>query len=487
MKMVIPSLVALPAILISGVIVAVAGSDDCDPRDQLPCACTAAGATFSDPEYNACFLGDVNFATKTQVDRLSTRAFIALNWPVARDGDGAVLAGQPDIFAPRAQDWTPVWASWKSTSDIFRGDAPPLGWDAHADTPAACRAVDVEAAMKRHPHADSIPASGAPRLLDEYLNPDGDALIDADGQPVRYDVIFNRQAHDYVVDNRLWDPRGLEDHLDAHGRLDMPSGAWPAGSADPGRRGAVILKTAWKVLSPDDDPDRFHKQWAWITPTIDDGGIRHDCDLRPVGLVGIHIVYKTVLMPEWSWATFEHKAVAPSWDQVGAAAVGMFPSGAPTPDWLFYSNDAPGAARLNARQRNAAAGVPARIVKTYPPGYYFGPVGALGAVEGDCGPANQEFRCLTESIGTIFADSVFRNYVLIGTQWREGDREEGGLLVPEILGNATMETFTHAESSCISCHRHAAPQHYGGNAPAYDFLYSFARDVSGRSIPIQGH
>ncbi len=474
----------------AGWLAAETSSGTCDPTDQLNCSCQAAGLKPGDVEYHACFLGDVNFATKTQVDRLSANAFIALNWPAAQNEAGTAIS-QPDIRAARSGDWTPVWTTWKSTNDIFRGNdafrsnEPPLAWDAPQPVPAACKDVDIAAAKARFSWADQIPTARAPRLLDEYVNPDGDALLDAQGQPVRYDVIFNRQAYDYIVANKLWDAYGLETFLDAKHQLDMPKGAWPASSADTGTRGAIALKTAWKVLSPSDDPGRFHKEWAWLTPTIAKGRVRHDCDLLPVGLVGMHITYKTNLMPEWSWASFEHVDVAPTWAEVGATDAGVLASGEAVPDWLFYARNSSDAARLNTPPKDATAGVPSRIVRTYPDGYYFGPVGAQGATTGSCAPSNQEFRCISGGIGGIFHDSVFRNYALIGTQWREGKREEGGILTPEILGNATMETFTQAESSCLSCHSHAAPR--GVKGPVYDFLYSFDRDVVGRSAPVQGN
>jgi len=474
----------LSAVLLSAGWNPAGAASNCDPADQLNCSCRAAGFKVDDPEFQACFLGDVNFATKTQVDRLSARTFIALNWPAARNEAGIAI-DRPDLRAARSGDWTPVWATWKSTNDIFRGDDPPLAWDAPQPVPAACETVDVNAAKARFPWADQISTARPPRLLDEYLNPDGDALLDASGQPVRYDVIFNRQAYDYIVENSLWDARGLETFLDAHGQLDMPEGTWPASSSDNGQRGAIALKTSWKVLAPSDDPGQFHKEWAWLTPTVGQGRMRHDCELVPVGLVGMHIVSKTTLMPEWSWATFEHIAVAPTWDEVGATDVGVFASGDAVPKWLFYTRGGAHSTRLNMPPKDATSGVPSRIVKAYPAGYYFGPVGVRGAVQGVCGATNQEFRCIAEGIDDIFTGSVFRNYALIGTQWREGKREQGGRLIPEILGNATMETFTQAGSSCISCHAYAAPD--GAKGQIYDFLFSFARDVSQRSIPIQGN
>ena len=45
-----------------------------------------------------------------------------------------------------------------------------------------------------------------------------------------------------------------------------------------------------------------------------------DCHEAEVGLVGLHIRYKTPLRPQWMWASFEHVHNVPS--QGGAVPVG---------------------------------------------------------------------------------------------------------------------------------------------------------------------
>lgn len=458
----------------------------CDPRDQLVCSCEAAGITYTDPEWKACFLGDVNYPTLTQVDPLSSRAFMALNWPVALDANGTAEIGQPDMTAPRTGDWTPVWSTWKSTNQIFRGSSAPVPWDeSGGDVPAACAELDLDAERGKIAWGKDVPMGTGPRLLDEYVNPEGHPLLDADGVPVRFDVIFNRQAHEYVTDNMLWDARALEQYLAQHDRLDMPVGTWATDADSPSRRGAIVLKTAWKVLSDRDKPASFHKEWAYIWPVIENGKRTHDCQLKPVGLIGMHIAYKTEQMPDWGWATFEHTDIAPTWAEVGATSAGIFASGKDTPDWMFYRNNQPGAAGVNKPAKTALANTPSRIVKSYPPGYYFGPVGPDGLSSEPCGPANQDFHCINDSMQQFFKGSVFANYILIGTQWRDYGSGNDGELIPEILGNATMESYTQATSSCIGCHSYAAPKDPGGQKRIYDFIFSFQRDVSSDTVPQQ--
>ncbi|SFM32348.1 hypothetical protein [Shimia aestuarii] len=460
---------------------------NCQWQDQLVCACENANISLDDPKWRACFLGDVNYATTTQVDPLSSRAFSALNWPVTVDENGQAIIGVPDLDADRQGDWTPVWATWKSTRQIFRGGQPPLGWDdLQSAVPAACSELILDAEMAKVAYADTISRAVPPRLLNEYLNPEGHALLDAAGQPVRYDIIFNRQAYQYVVENKLWDPRSLEQYISANGKLDMPMGSWDQGADNPARRGAIALKTSWKILTDADDPERFHKQWAYITPVISEGRRIHDCQLKPVALVGMHIVYKTETMPEWAWGTFEHVDVAPTWDQIGDTNAGITPSGEKVPDWLFFKKNHSGAAQINVAPKSALVGKPSRIAKAYEPGYYFGPVGAKGYSATPCGPANQEFHCINKLMWDFFSGSVFENYHLIGTQWRQGGAYDG-LLIPQILANSTMESYSQTTSSCIGCHSYAGPSDEAGKKRVYDFLFTFERDVNTLSVPVQGN
>lgn len=462
----------------------------CDPRDQLVCACTDLGIKPPDKRDFACFLGDVNFATITQVDPLSQRAFIALNWPVKRNDDGKAIAGMPDFDAKLTGDWTTVWETWKSTNAIFRNGNEPLDWDdAGLPLPAACAEIDTNAAKAAIPYASRIPDAVPPRFLDEYVNPDGHALLDRNGVPVRFDVLFNRQAYDYVDENRLWDARALEKYIEANGRLDLPAGTWDNGDGIPAKRGAIVVKSAWMVLDAKDDPARFHTSWAYITPVIENGKLTHECQLKPVGLVGLHIAYKTVRMKNWAWSTFEHNEVAPLWSEVGATEEGAFGNGAPVSDWLFYNKakanvDQPGVAKLNTPPKKALDNQPSRITRFYPNGYYAGVV-ATGDGQ-TCSITSPEFHCLNEQLAAQLTGSPLANYRLKGTQWlKKLWDKDPGIILPEILGNAVIETFTQDTSNCMSCHSFAGPEVIGSPKEMYDFLFSFGRDVLNPTVPLQ--
>lgn len=453
---------------------------DCDPIEQLACSCAEAELEPVNSTVNACFIGDVNTITPNQADSFSARIFAGINWPVKLDQNGRVMPGVPDYTANLDGTWTTVWETWKSTNHIFRGDQPPLAWDSDAyPLPSTCAEVDVKAAMAEVPYADQIPNLMQPRLLDEYVNPEGHALLDRNGVPVRYDVIFNKEAYDYTVENGLWNARALEQFLEKNQKLTLPEGSWikPANGR---QRGAIVLKSSWMVMDRNHDPDKFHKAWAYITPVIENGKLTHDCQLKPVALVGLHVVYKTERFSKWGWSTFEHTDVAPSWNEIGDTKAGVVSDGNKVPQWLFFERDHNSAARLNRPPKTPTDGRPSRITSFYDPGYYSEPI---GIAKPHCSDTDQNFWCFNERLKEGFRNSPLKNYRLHGTQWEL--LNSGGRLVPEILGNATMETYSQNTSSCQSCHSYSVPQHSDAPRGTLDFIFSFNIDVLQRSTPAQ--
>lgn len=465
------------AIAMVGLISATASEagEACDPLDQLPCSCADVQSSQVNSTVSACFLGDVNTTSLNQADGASARVFAGINWPVKMVG-GKAVAGVPDLAGLPGGDWTTVWDTWKSTNHIFRGDKPPLPWEeTDYPVPAACADVDVKAAMAAIPFADQIPHDIQPRLLDEYVNPEGLALVDHQGRPVRYDVIFNKQAYDYVADNDLWQAHKLEAYLAAHDKaLNLPMGRFgdtSDGVNKPQKRGAVVLKTAWMVLDANSDPGDFHKNWAYVLNTADGDHLTHQCTLQPVGLVGMHVIYKTEQFPHWAWSTFQQNDVAPYADELERKGdCQTVKAGVAAEDWLFYADACDLPAGPLKQPTSFQIGTPSRISVLREPlqssGFY-----------------NQQ---LAEG----FKGMPFGNYTLMGTQWEDSilDSKTGKFVrapKPPHLANATLESFSQADSSCQSCHSYAKPDHGDYDRRALDFIFSFNRDVLNRGTPAQ--
>ena len=207
-----------------------------------------------------------------------------------------------------------------------------------------------------------------------------------------------------------------------------------------------------------DDPKRFHTALAYLynpatAPT---------CQLKQVGMVGMHISHKTVSAPQWVWSTFEHVDNAPLVGSVG---------GGP-----FSFNDGSTAHRdrgCNGNACNLKPGGnwdPNSGVKT--------PV-QVARLTDFTATAKAQNSIFEAALLQVDAASVFANYRLVGTQFPSdvtGQNDPSGKPHPRFLANSTMETFLQGltpnnSSSCASCHYQAS--NAGGRGT--DFSYILAR------------
>src|SRR5262249_7254027 len=127
---------------------------------------------------------------------------------------------------------------------------------------------------------------------------------------------------DFIRKYNLNTQAGQEAYLKTQGA----SVAWPLGSyADTqartgGEVGAIELKTAWRILDPDREPDAERRYYAVDGVMVVDK--EHTQPGQPLtirakfGLVGFHIIQRTSgpqkQPQDWMWATFEHVDNAPT-------------------------------------------------------------------------------------------------------------------------------------------------------------------------------
>jgi hypothetical protein len=86
----------------------------------------------------------------------------------------------------------------------------------------------------------------------------------------------------------------------------LPCGGSPTGSGGT-LEGAIEVKSAWRMLGPNDDPSRFYTTNALYyevaTAPADKGKLVYKNGV--FGLIGIHIIHKTVNYPDFVFATWE--------------------------------------------------------------------------------------------------------------------------------------------------------------------------------------
>jgi len=368
-------------------------------------------------------------------DLLSWQTFVALNWPVLPDG-------QPDTSQTIGQQDAPtVWESWKESYQIFLPQGQtPAAWDSPASLPEACENLGEGRLIQQ--------MGKVPDVLDEFIQPfETGPLVDQNGVYTRNDIVVNRSMFDSIVNNGLYSQQGQQQFLaNSNNRIAFECGN------NQGPVGAIMVKSAWKVLGNGDDPSDFHSVKALVyTPANDDPDkgpiLPASCSLQPMGLVGLHIVHKTDNAPQWVWSTFEHVRNVPEQTTPADQRKGPF---------LFYDANAtdrpvnePPPRPWNPEQ----TATPSQIVRETP----------LTAATHQL---NQSFQA---SLQAVNPDSVWANYQLISTQWPTDPAADCispsptnplGTPAPNFLANTTLETYIQgsvpqASSSCMECHNNA--------------------------------
>jgi hypothetical protein len=390
----------------------------------LPCAVEAVAP------FNLVHLQDA-------FDFFSWLSFTALNAPA-------------DGTPPIGKDAPAVWESWKN---VFAVMVPPgqtpTPWGAPDPIPAICQSVPHDA---RAPVLRMV--GKTPDLLTSVDQPfNTGPLIDQSGRYVHYEILVNRPMFDYIVANKLYSKAG---QAAFSGKVDFP-----AGVDTPPAIGAIMVKAAWKVLEPGDNPGDFHTETALLyQPPSANPPIAESCRSAPMALVGLHIGHKTAAEPQWVWSTFEQVANAPSQSDIDAKALLAkynFYNPACTPDKCVVNTPPP--RPWNPNVEPFAAGYHSQIVRVTP---LTAPTVAL----------NKQFQ-------SILNGSVWAKYELLSTQWPTdptSKTDPTGAPAPQFLANTTMETYIQGHvpitsSTCIDCHKDATdrPGHFS------DFTYILER------------
>lgn len=165
---------------------------------------------------------------------------------------------------------------------------------------------------------------------------DGYLLLDVAGQTTSYDIRVNQTFFDYVAGESLYTKAGFQKALAAFEANSATGGVWfPPTSASDTNEGAVELKTAWR---------RFGSASGSGTSPCPDALMHCEQDGDGVywGLVGFHLVQKTVDQPGFVWASFEHVGNAPDCSAGNGAPIGQNPVSPATGQEINLNANLPG-------------------------------------------------------------------------------------------------------------------------------------------------
>jgi hypothetical protein len=225
---------------------------------------------------------------------LAWQAFKMIVWPAAQSPLGVPRRGEPDPARSLADRRRPrVFETFKADWETFLSSAArPSDWSEYSATASPCRdkppirpGTLVLAALAEFGNVQEQAGNG----------PSGQAitnvLVGQNRKLARYLVGFDRNEYELIRTNGLYDTGKLPALLNV-----------PPGPSTAAPDGTIIVKSTWLELDGlKVDPDTFYHR-----PALVQDPKRLTCHEADVGLVGLHIRYKTHDRPQWIWASFEH-------------------------------------------------------------------------------------------------------------------------------------------------------------------------------------
>ncbi|HEX5184713.1 MAG TPA: hypothetical protein VFW19_16375 [Allosphingosinicella sp.] len=424
--------------------------------------------------------------SQAEVDCAAWQAFIALNWKADPNNPG-----YPDKKVPWASFGTPgsmdptVWETYVGAAAVFDGSVPLKGlWQRKRP------AVKMLSRTSKFGDLD---------LSDIAQAGSGDHwLTNQRGDVTYYEIMMNRDEFEFITTQPAFDLTTASGQLKCamqpgkvvydgtpppppnlprRGGLSMPSGnanGWSDTDCTGAQHqwgdgvGAMEIKAAWTPLPADHSLDyRYKTAIAQVRDPV-----TKTMRKVTVGLVGLHIIRKSIGRQQWVWATFEQIDNSPDEAPNGGFAPPVLPPNPnqrPSPGYTFFNPAC-------TPQKDPTY----RCQHNRPPR----PCGTVGIVcdpydkpmqitrlNPVADPANQVTALVWKMLP---AKSVFNYYRLIGAQWPQ----DVTLIVPaqqrlplpmgnqmpkgtaggtgQIVANTSLESFQQSAASCMDCHANFA-------------------------------
>jgi len=391
-------------------------------------------------------------AIQGDFDIYSWNTFIALNWPPLPNGNG-----DPNKTIGQNGDNDTVWEHYRDVADIFLPGGKMPAYNGPVSVPAQCKS-GYKPGMRILSQVGKTPT-----VLTDFSQPfNTGPLIDQNGNSTRYEILVNKPMFDYILQNTLYSKAGQKVFS---GTVKFPCGVLK------GPEGAIMVKSAWKVINPA-DKGRFHTQTVLVySPASQNPKYPASCSTKLMGLVGLHIGHKTNSGAQWLWSTFEHVDNAPTEADV---ASGKFKA-----KYNYYNGKCT-AANCPPNQ------VPPRPWNPTKVSSFHSQVVRMNMFKGNefafTSAAERNADALKLLLG-VSSSSVWQNYELISTMWptntgqcQATPGDPLGTPAPNFLANTTLETYIqgmvpNVSSNCIECHNNATMT----TAVPSDFTYILQR------------
>lgn len=391
-------------------------------------------------------------AFQRDFDIYSWNTFISLNWPPGPDGNG-----DPNKKIGQNGDNDTVWEHYRDVADIFLpGGATPT-YNGPVTVPTQCKA-SFKPGMRIVSQVGKTPT-----VLTDFSQPfNTGPLVDQNGNYTRYEILVNKPMFDYILANKLYSKAGQQAFT---GEVAFPCGA--AG----GPEGAIMVKSAWRVISPA-DRGRFHTETVLVyTPASQNPRYPASCSPKLMGLVGLHVGHKTDSASQWLWSTFEHVDNAPTEEDVASKKFKAK---------YNYYNPKCSAAKCPPNKVPPRPWIPTKVST------FRSQVVRMNMFKGNefaFKSADARNADALQLLLGVNSKSVWQYYELISTMWPTNPGKCAavpgdplGTPAPNFLANTTLETYIqgmvpNVSSNCIECHNNATMT----NAKPSDFTYILQR------------
>ena len=391
-------------------------------------------------------------AIQGDFDIYSWNTFIALNWPPGPDGNG-----DPNQKIGQNGDNDTVWEHYRDVADVFLpGGATPT-YNGPVSVPTQCK-TSYKPGMRILSQVGKTPT-----VLTDFSQPfNTGPLIDQNGNYTRYEILVNKPMFDYILANKLYSKAGQQAFK---GEVAFPCGA------DNGPEGAIMVKSAWRVISPA-DTGRFHTETVLVyTPASTNPKYAASCSPKLMGLVGLHIGHKTDSASQWLWSTFEHVDNAPTEADVASKKFKAK---------YNYYNPKCSAKNCPPNKVPPRPWIPTKV------GPFRSQVVRMNMFKGNefaFTSADARNADALQLLLGVNPKSVWQYYELISTMWPTNPGKCApvpgdplGTPAPNFLANTTLETYIqgmvpNVSSNCIECHNNATMT----NAKPSDFTYILQR------------
>lgn len=424
---------------------------------------------------------DASDPQQCDIDYYSWQTFLALNAPSV--GDQVSTTG----------DNVTQWASWSSTADLLDQGSNP-GSSGSRSYPDACQSIPN---YQNYRVIDQVGKVDDSFLEAQTQGLSANPVLASNGTFLRYEILLSPATYTWVVAHGLNRVTTLESWAQAGTEVTFPCGmpSYTGGDPADSLMGAMVLKNAWMDMT-DSDATAFHTEDLLIyTPGYHNSTGQATCELKTMGLVGMHIAHKTLSQPNWTWSTFEHANNAPNCtgppaDGDGGASPDSLCPASATQDWNFYGetcNDGDACQTCNTVPAlNGVTGSDTLCVNPtsgvggwcldQPPAASAGLSKLCRQIPLDAsGDYSSAYTWNTACEGTL-GGGVWSNYQLISTQWLDQQnapttcrtnqtqitatsafRPKTSVTGSEspagsrpFLGNTSMESYER--SNCSGCH-----------------------------------